>query len=118
VVIYSNSVCGARSNFEGGPSALAAGLTGRTPRYGFHLPEFRRGTLRIQVDYAPTTLNGWGALGGAIAPSRRQLLAVPVVEGIEGRRSDQPATSALDGELWLHCAVSSDRADAGSRQVG
>ena len=29
VVIYSNSVCGARSNFEGGPSALAAGLTGR-----------------------------------------------------------------------------------------
>jgi len=32
VVIYSNSVCGARSNFEGGPSALAAGLTGRTPR--------------------------------------------------------------------------------------
>ena len=28
VVIYSNSVCGARSNFEGGPSALAAGLTG------------------------------------------------------------------------------------------
>ncbi|MDE2359935.1 MAG: DUF521 domain-containing protein, partial [Betaproteobacteria bacterium] len=37
VVIYSNSVGGARSNFEGGPSALAAGLTGRTPRYGYHL---------------------------------------------------------------------------------
>src|SRR5262245_46669603 len=33
VVIYSNSVCGARSNFEGGPSALSAALTGRTPRY-------------------------------------------------------------------------------------
>ena len=45
VVIYSNSICGARSNFEGGPSALAAGLTGRTPRYGFHLPELRRATL-------------------------------------------------------------------------
>ena len=42
VVIYSNSVCGARSNFEGGPSALAAGLTGRTPRYGFHLEARRR----------------------------------------------------------------------------
>jgi len=37
VVIYSNSVFGARSNFEGGPSALAAALTGRTPRYGYHL---------------------------------------------------------------------------------
>jgi predicted aconitase len=31
VVIYSNSVSGARSNFEGGPSALAVALTGRTP---------------------------------------------------------------------------------------
>ena len=45
VVIYANSVLGARSNFEGGPSALAAGLTGRTPRYGYHLPERRRATL-------------------------------------------------------------------------
>src|SRR5215467_7059916 len=45
VVIYSNSVCGARSNFEGGPSALSAGLTGRTPRYGYHLDQRRRATL-------------------------------------------------------------------------
>src|SRR5712671_3700525 len=90
VVIYSNSVCGARSNFEGGPSALAAGLTGRTPRYGFHLPEFRRGTLRLQVDYTPTTLNGWGALGGVIGRLAGNYWAVPVVEGIDGApRSDQ-----------------------------
>ncbi|MGE5170207.1 MAG: aconitase X, partial [Rudaea sp.] len=27
-VIWANSVCGARSNFEGGPSALAAAITG------------------------------------------------------------------------------------------
>src|SRR5258707_6371450 len=45
VVIYSNAVLGARSNFEGGPSAVSAGLTGRTPRYGYHLPEKRRATL-------------------------------------------------------------------------
>jgi hypothetical protein len=90
VVIYSNSVCGARSNFEGGPSALAAGLTGRTPRYGFHLPEFRRATLRIQLDYTPTTLNGWGALGGVIGRLAGNYWAVPVVEGIEGApKSDQ-----------------------------
>jgi hypothetical protein len=90
VVIYSNSVCGARSNFEGGPSALAAGLTGRTPRYGFHLPQLRRGTLRIQVDYTPTTLNGWGALGGVIGRLAGNYWAVPVVEGIEGApKSDQ-----------------------------
>ena len=47
VVIYSNSVLGARSNFEGGPSALAAALTGRTPRYGYHLDACRRGTRRF-----------------------------------------------------------------------
>src|SRR5262252_7700714 len=66
VVIYSNSVCGARSNFEGGPSALSAGLTGRTPRYGYHLPEQRSGTLYVRVEFTPESLNEWGALGGAI----------------------------------------------------
>ena len=50
VVIYSNSVCGARSNFEGGPSALSAGLTGRTPRYGFHLDARRAATLIVNVE--------------------------------------------------------------------
>ena len=90
VVIYSNSICGARSNFEGGPSALAAGLTGRTPRYGFHLPEMRRATLRIHVEFTPTSLNGWGALGGVIGRIAGNYWAVPVIEGIEGApRSDQ-----------------------------
>jgi predicted aconitase len=36
-VCYANSVLGARTNREGGPSALASSLTGRTPEYGFHL---------------------------------------------------------------------------------
>ena len=66
VVIYSNSVSGARSNFEGGPSALSAGLTGRTPRYGYHLDSQRQATLRVRTDWTPTTLNEWGALGGVI----------------------------------------------------
>src|ERR1700753_1599335 len=66
VVIYSNSVCGARSNFEGGPSALAAGLTGRTPRYGYHLDERRRATLLVQMAATPRDLNDWGALGGSV----------------------------------------------------
>jgi predicted aconitase len=90
VVIYSNSICGARSNFEGGPSALAAGVTGRTPRYGFHLPQLRRATLRIEVEFTPTSLNGWGALGGVIGRIAGNYWAVPAIEGIEGApRSDQ-----------------------------
>jgi hypothetical protein len=87
VVIYSNSVCGARSNFEGGPSALAAGLTGRTPRYGFHLPEQRRATLHIRVDFTPGSLNEWGALGGVIGRIAGNYWAVPVIEGLEGTPS-------------------------------
>src|SRR5437660_1888591 len=84
VVIYSNSICGARSNFEGGPSALAAGLTGRTPRYGFHLPESRHATLRVRACFTPGSLNEWGALGGAIGRIAGNYWAVPVMEGIEG----------------------------------
>jgi len=90
VVIYSNSICGARSNYEGGPSALAAGLTGRTPRYGFHLPAHRRATLQVRVDFAPASLNEWGALGATIGRIAGNYWAVPAVEGIEGApRSDQ-----------------------------
>jgi predicted aconitase len=90
VVIYSNSVCGARSNFEGGPSALAAGLTARTPRYGFHLPTQRRASLHVRAEYMPTSLNEWGALGGVIGRIAGNYWAVPVIEGIEKPpRSDE-----------------------------
>lgn len=90
VVIYSNSVCGARSNFEGGPSALAAGLTARTPRYGFHLPGQRRATLHVHVERTPASLNEWGALGGVIGRIAGNYWAVPAIEGIEAApRSDE-----------------------------
>ena len=83
VVIYCNSVCGARSNFEGGPSALSAGLTGRTPRYGFHLDEQRRGTVHVKTTYTPESLNDWGALGGVIGRLAGDYWNVPVIEGID-----------------------------------
>jgi predicted aconitase len=85
VVIYSNSICGARSNFEGGPSALSAGLTGRTPRYGYHLDEHRKPTHRYRVTWTPQSLNEWGALGGLIGRKSGNYWSVPVIEGIEGR---------------------------------
>jgi len=84
VVIYANSVCGARSNYEGGPSALSAGLTGRTPRYGFHLDAQRRATVRIRADWTPRTLNEWGALGGVIGKLAGNYWSVPMVEGLQG----------------------------------
>lgn len=83
VVIYSNSICGARSNFEGGPSALAAAMTGRTPRYGYHLEEHRQPTRRFRIDWAPRTLNEWGALGGYIGRRSGNYWEVPTLEGVE-----------------------------------
>src|SRR5712692_4423754 len=59
VVIYCNSVCGARSNFECGPSALSAAPLGRTPRYGYHPDQHRRGTLAVRVAATPRVLTEW-----------------------------------------------------------
>jgi predicted aconitase len=83
VVIYSNSVCGARSNFEGGPSALAAGLTGRTPRYGLHLDENRRPTRRFTVRHQPKELTDWGILGAVIGRACGSYWEVPFIDGLE-----------------------------------
>ena len=82
VVIYCNSVLGARSNFEGGPSSLAAGLTGRVPAYGYHLDACRRGNCRFAVDFQPGNLAEWGALGAIIGRLAGSYWAVPVIEGI------------------------------------
>ncbi len=83
VVIYCNSVCGARSNFEGGPSALSAGLTGRTPRYGYHLEAQRRATLLIELSWTPRELNDWGALGGLVGALAGDYWQVPALIGVE-----------------------------------
>src|SRR6266849_3990639 len=83
VVIYCNSVLGARSNFEGGPSALSAGLTGRTPRYGYHLDARRRATLMVKVTWTPHRLDEWGALGAIVGRLAGDYWQVPVLTGIE-----------------------------------
>jgi predicted aconitase len=91
VVIYSNSVLGARSNFEGGPSALAAALTGRTPRYGYHLNECRRATMRFRLVETPRDLAEWGAVGGIVGEACGSYWQVPLIEGIDGA----PGSDAL-----------------------
>lgn len=81
-VIYANSVFGARSNFESGPAALAAALTGRTPEYGFQLDRHRKG--RFVVDLAGASLGDladWGALGKIVGERHQNYHAVPVFTG-------------------------------------
>ena len=90
-VIYVNSVLGARSNFEGGPSALAAALTGRTPRYAYHLAGCRRATRRFRLAAAPRDLSEWGALGGIVGQACGSYWKVPAIEGL----AEIPGSDAL-----------------------
>jgi hypothetical protein len=80
--IYANSVLGARSNFEGGPAALSAALTGRVPRYGYHLAEKRRATAAFRLTTRPASLSDWGAVGGIVGRRLQSYWAVPVIEGV------------------------------------
>ena len=62
-VSYANSVIGARTNREGGPSALAAAIAGRTARYGLHLDGNRLATTIVDVGCPVTSEADLGALG-------------------------------------------------------
>jgi phosphomecalonate degydratase large subunit len=62
-VAYANSVIGARTNREGGPSALAASLTGKTPLYGLHLKENRVPTHIVDVDASLGSSEDFAAMG-------------------------------------------------------
>ena len=61
-VAFANSVIGARSNREGGPSALAAAIVGRTARYGYHLDENRRANWIVEVKAPVKSVADFGAL--------------------------------------------------------
>ena len=78
---YANSVCGARTNFEGGVAALWAALTGRVPRYGMHLDGRRLGSHLFELEVQPRTLSDWGALGALIGRQMGAYWDVPVVTG-------------------------------------
>ena len=62
-VSFANSVISARTNREGGPSALAAGLLGKTPNYGLHLDENRTPDIMVDVSCTMKSDADFGALG-------------------------------------------------------
>jgi len=70
-VAYANSVLGARSNREGGPSALAAAIVGRTGNYGLLLDEGRLPTESFLARAPLRTVADWGALGAIVGRASR-----------------------------------------------
>ena len=83
-VCYANAVLGARTNREGGPSALASALTGKTPNYGLHLAENRRPTLTVQVEALLNNPSDFGALGVVLGKQieSSRVKVIPYLRGI------------------------------------
>ena len=106
-VVYANSVIGAMTNREGGPSALAASLTGRTPFYGFHLPENRVPTMAIDVDALLASSEDFAAMGYFVGKMVKD--GIPIFKGVrkaglEELKSLSAALASSGGIAMFHIA--------------
>ena len=103
-VSFSNSVIGARTNREGGPSALAAAICGRTPNYGLHLWEKRQPTIKINVDAELEFSSDFGALGYFVGKQVKN--KIPYFTGVTNANTDQlkalGAAMAASGAVALY----------------
>lgn len=103
-VSFANSVIGARTNREGGPSALAAALCGVTPNYGLHLDEKRKPNFLVKVNAELEDNADFGALGYYIGKIVKD--GVPYFKGIKQADVDQlkalGAAMAASGAVALY----------------
>jgi len=86
-VTFANSVIGAKTNREGGPSALAAAFVGKTPYYGLHLDEKRVPDTHVDVKAKLTKFSDWGALGYCIGKQVQN--KIPYITGINDVSLDE-----------------------------
>ncbi len=105
-VSFANSVIGARTNREGGPSALAAALCGVTPNYGLHLDEKRKPTVIVKVNAELKNNSDFGALGYHVGKLVKK--GIPYFKGIKDADVDQlkalGAAMAASGAVALYHA--------------
>ena len=79
-IVYANSVIGARGNVEGAQSTAAAMLTARIPYWGYHIPENRFATHRVDVTCPVDTMMEWGLMGYYVGEIVQE--SSPVVDGL------------------------------------
>ena len=85
-VAYANSVLGARTNREGGPSALASAIVGRTARFGLHLDQGRQPSSVFDVRCSIRSEADLGALGTLIGrPMRNRVPYLRLAEELPPR---------------------------------
>jgi predicted aconitase len=107
-VTFANSVIGAKTNREGGPSALASALIGKTPCYGLHLDENRVPDIHVQVNARLEKFSDWGALGYSIGKKAEN--KIPYITGVKDAEVDQlksfcasVVTYGAKPLFYLHC---------------
>ncbi|MHA2223007.1 MAG: aconitase X catalytic domain-containing protein [Candidatus Thorarchaeota archaeon] len=86
-VCFSNSVIGAMTNREGGPSALASALTGKTAEYGLHLQENRVAQVKYEVKTELVNTDDFGLLGHVIG--ERTGKEIPYITGVEKATTEE-----------------------------
>lgn len=94
-VIYANSILNAWTNREGGPSALASALIGKTPDYGLHRPENRVASVLVRVEAELKSETDYGALG--IYLGRIIGGGIPLIYGLPG--SDEQLLKQLGAAM-------------------
>lgn len=103
-IAFSNSVIGARTNREGGPSALAAALCGVTPNYGLHLDQNRKPEVLVEVGANLEDNADFGALGYLVGKQVKS--HIPFFKGIKQADTDQlkalGAAMAASGAVALY----------------
>ncbi len=103
-VSFANSVIGARTNREGGPSSLAAAIVGKTPNYGLHLDENRKATVIVDVQTNMRGFLDYGLLGYHLGKALGS--DVPYIRGIKPERieylKELGASMAATGSVALY----------------
>ncbi len=103
-VSFANSVIGARTNREGGPSALAAAITGFTPYYGLHLDENRHPNVIVRVKTDLKTSSDFAAMGYYVGKEVKK--GIPYFQGIKDADVDDlkelGAAMAASGAVALY----------------
>jgi predicted aconitase len=104
-VSFANSVIGARTNREGGPSALAAALCGITPNYGLHLDENRKPEIIIELDNNLKLLKAsdFGALGYFVGKAVKN--KIPYFKSMDGTTANTNNLKALGAAMAASGAV-------------
>ncbi len=82
-IIYVNSLIGARTNRESGPSALASAIIGKTPDHGLHRDDGRKSSVIVDVDEALDYMK-FAALGLFLGPKLNK--KIPLIRGQKGAK--------------------------------